>query len=383
MSLIAADNTFALAAFLLALVAFGFWAETRHWGRKLSGALIILLGAALASNLHLVPHEAPIYGTMAGVLVPLAIPLLLFRADLARVLRETGPVLKAFLISVALTVIGALVGALLFDPPEQAKVAGVMTASYIGGSVNFVATAEAVELTDQSVYVTTLAADVIGAVYFLAILMLLPASALIRRAMPSSYLRGDETPGAPVDQPEVSPSAQETATFDLVGASLALATSAVICGLSHAFVVWIDQPQLFIVMLTIIALAVANLARPLVRRFSADFAIGTYLMYAFFAAIGAGADLPAVLVNAPATLAFILTLVTTHLILLLCIGRALRLDLAEVMVAANACILGPATAAAMAAGQGWRPLVTPGLLVGILGYAIGTFCGIGVTALLS
>ncbi|MBT3711270.1 MAG: DUF819 family protein, partial [Gammaproteobacteria bacterium] len=38
--------------------------------------------------------------------------------------------------------------------------------------------------------------------------------------------------------------------------------------------------------------------------------------------------------------------------------------------------------AALAAGQGWKDLVTPGMLTGILGYSVGTFIGVAVTKLL-
>ena len=62
--------------------------------------------------------------------------------------------------------------------------------------------------------------------------------------------------------------------------------------------------------------------------------------------------------------------------------KLLKIDLAEALVASNACIMGPATAAAIAAGQGWRSLVTPGLLVGVLGYVIANFLGVAVTELL-
>ena len=48
------------------------------------------------------------------------------------------------------------------------------------------------------------------------------------------------------------------------------------------------------------------------------------------------------------------------------------------MTASNACILGPATAAGLAGTKGWKTLVTPGILVGILGYAIGNFIGVGL-----
>ena len=35
-----------------------------------------------------------------------------------------------------------------------------------------------------------------------------------------------------------------------------------------------------------------------------------------------------------------------------------------------------------AASKGWRALVTPGIMVGLFGYAIATFIGIGLTTLL-
>ena len=44
----------------------------------------------------MLPTQAPIYDVTWTYLVPLAIPLLLLRADLRRILREAGPTLVAF-----------------------------------------------------------------------------------------------------------------------------------------------------------------------------------------------------------------------------------------------------------------------------------------------
>ena len=112
--------------------------------------------------------------------------------------------------------------------------------------------------------------------------------------------------------------------------------------------------------MTALALAVANIAKPLVRQVSSDFELGTLFMYLFFVCIGAGANLAEVIDAALPILAFIVVMVLVHFILLVAAGRLFRLDLAEVMIASNACILGPATAAALAAGKGWQPLVAPG-----------------------
>ena len=103
----------------------------------------------------------------------------------------------------------------------------------------------------------------------------------------------------------------------------------------------------------------------------------------FFVCIGAGASLADVVGAALPILMFIVVMVTVHLVILVVVGKLFRLDLAEVMIASNACILGPAPAAALAAGKGWQPLVAPGILVGMFGYAIATFIGVGITALLA
>jgi len=57
-------------------------------------------------------------------------------------------------------------------------------------------------------------------------------------------------------------------------------------------------------------------------------------------------------------------------------------DLEEIILASNANIGGPTTAAGMAIAQGWSRLVGPCMLVGTLGYAIGTWLGILVGTIL-
>ena len=99
-------------------------------------------------------------------------------------------------------------------------------------------------------------------------------------------------------------------------------------------------------------------------------------MYVFFATIGLDADLGAMVDAALPMLAFLAILVVIHIFLLVWLGARFKFTLAEMMIASSACILGPAAAAALAASKGWRHLVTPGMLVGVLGYAIATFIGI-------
>jgi uncharacterized membrane protein len=63
---------------------------------------------------------------------------------------------------------------------------------------------------------------------------------------------------------------------------------------------------------------------------------------------------------------------------LLFVGRLFQLTLPELVTASNAAVLGATTAPALAAARGWHDLVTPGVLVGVLGYALGTFVGTAI-----
>ncbi len=96
-------------------------------------------------------------------------------------------------------------------------------------------------------------------------------------------------------------------------------------------------------------------------------------MQMFFAASGAAGSIRLVMEQAPILFLFSALQVGIHFISLIGIGRfLLKLDLNELYLASNANVGGPTTAAAMATGKGWKRLVFPSLLVGILGYATAT-----------
>ena len=57
-------------------------------------------------------------------------------------------------------------------------------------------------------------------------------------------------------------------------------------------------------------------------------------------------------------------------------AKLLKFDLEEAILASNANIGGPTTAAAMAISKGWTKLIGPILIVGTLGYVIGNYFGL-------
>ena len=168
-SLIDPGQHWALWAVLLSAAAFGLWAERTRWGSKLSGAVIAIGATFVLSNLRIIPVAAPAYDVVWGYFVPLAIPLLLFRANIFRILKEAGPTLLAFMAGGVGTVLGTLLAFRLIPlGPEGHKLAGIFCATYIGGSMNYVATSQALDLQSGDLLTAGIAADnLVMTLYFL------------------------------------------------------------------------------------------------------------------------------------------------------------------------------------------------------------------------
>ena len=326
MSLIAADDTFALSAVILVITAFGMWAERTRWGQQVGGPLVLIAVAMALANTGVIPHSAPLYDQVAGFLVPVAIPLLLMRADFHTIVKESGPTFVAFLVAAGATVVGSFVGATVIDMgPLGPQIAGTLTASYIGGSLNFVATAEAVGISDSSVYVAALSADVVGAVLFLLALMLLPALRFVRTALPSKFSFDGET----LKPAEDTAGNAEQKPFSLVQATNGLAISLVVCAVSAGITAISGLDSLYILVVTALALVVANLGKSIVRHVSSEFELGTLFMYLFFVAIGAGANLAEVVGAAFPIILFLAVLVFVHLCLIVLVGKFLLILIAS------------------------------------------------------
>ncbi len=367
--LIAATNTWGLLAVLLAAGAFGLWAEKTPWGARLSGAVVAIGTTFILSNLGVIPASAPVYDMVWSYLVPLAIPLLLFKADLRRILREAGPTLLAFLAGAVGTVVGTVVAYHLIPLGEEGwKVAGIFCATYVGGSMNYVAVAEALGLRSADLVAAGMAADNLVMTLYFLLLFALPGIGWLRRRYRNRVEEVEGEAGGYWDNRSIS----------LVDLAVSVAVAAVSCAVGFGLASWMGWKGGGILVLTALVVVAATLLPGRLGALGGAEEMGTLLMQVFFAAIGASANIGVVLRVGPMLVLFAATILLVHLAIILVAGRLMGLDLIEVVIASNANMGGPTTAAAMAVARRWETLVIPAILCGTLGYATATFIGVAV-----
>ncbi|UCH64877.1 MAG: DUF819 family protein [Ignavibacterium sp.] len=372
-SLIPSEQHWALWAILFLAAAFGLWAEKTKWGSKLSAVIVTILATFLLSNLSIIPTDAPSYDVVWSYLVPIAIPLLLFKANLRRILKEAGPTLIAFAFGAVGTVLGTIIAFNLIPLGDEGwKLAGIFCSTYIGGSMNFVASAEALQMNSGDILTAGVAADNLMMTIYFIILFALPSVKYLVKIFPTHH--EDSKDDIPLDLSEDN----DNNIFEILDMAKAIAISISICALGFAVADFIAIKGTGILIITALIVIVATSFPKQISAINGADKIGILLMQVFFAAIGASANIIVVLKFGPILFVFAALILFIHLSFLLVAGKLFKLDLAEIVIASNANMGGPTTAAAMAVARKWRALVIPAILCGTLGYAVATFIGVAI-----
>jgi uncharacterized membrane protein len=383
------DSLYVLAI-LCALVVATEALVRRTFFRHVGTALLVILVTAVVANVGLIPAGSsaeapvPVYDAIFAYLAPLAIFWLVLPISLREVLKAGLPIIALFLVGSLGVMVGAAIGMRIFGAgeafgPLQAAVGGMFVGTYTGGSINFNAVAIGYGvMRDGTLYAGTVVVDnIVTAVWMMATL------ALPRLLLP---VWGARREGGAAADPEydVTGVGEDTETLHpvdvavLVGLGLAALYASNRAAGAFAAAGW-NVPSILI--LTVIALALAQV--PALAALPGTRVLGMFAVYLFLAVIGAFCDVVR-LVGLGRTgvllLGFAATLVAVHAVFTFVAARLLRVDAETAAVASQANIGGGTSALAVARSLGRGDLVVPGILIGSLGNAIGTFLGFWAAA---
>ncbi len=373
-------------AILVGIAALSIFLEQRYqFAAKLTGAIIALVGAMILSNLNIIPIESPVYDQVWEYVIPLAIPLLLFRSNIFKIWKESRRLLFIFLISSVGTVVGVAAGFLLLHQfiPELDKIGAMMTGSYIGGGVNFAALSTKFQTPGELVSATVVADNSVMAFYFI-VLITLPNMKFVKKYFKRLYTSNDDGNS---NQAEAYWKRNEISLKDIAySISIAFALVAISFKISELVNEYMPKNNHFMeilvsiigdqfLLLTTLTLVTVAMFSKFFENLNASDELGTFLIYIFFVVIGVPASIPIIIKTAPLLFIFVAVILIFNLSITLFFGKLFKFNIEEMLLASNANAGGPTTAAALAISKGWQGLVGPILIIGTLGYVIGNYVG--------
>ncbi len=376
--------------------------------KGLSPIVVCYVIGIVIGNIGLVELDGPtgeMASTMQAVTVLLAIPLLLFGADLKAWVTLARPTMISFGLIVATIVVVAPITANLLAGDinaAPAELAGMTVGVYTGGTANMAAVQQALDV-DSSVFVAMNAADVaVSSLYLLALMTVLPR--LLAKFLPPFRRPADAAPAADIrTQPSAhAPSAVPTPHHDefaglpsppQAAKAVAMAVAGVLLAVGVAFgavAVFTDTEAILdsdafgtAAILAITTVGVLGSLVPKVRNLDGTYEVGQYLFLAFAIAIGTVANLGELADSLTTVLPFIATALVVATLIHYGLCKVFGIDRDTAIITSTAAIFGPPFVGPIAGVLGNRDIVVSGMTTGVVGLAVGNYAGLAVAKLLA
>jgi len=368
-----------VVALMTVTIMFAYAIESLFkWAKRVGAVIIIITLGIILGNLNVVTQNSPVYHIISTHIIPVSISLLLLRLNLKSIKELDKGILLYFLIGSLGTIAGAVVTFLIlggYVGDEAWKLSGQLTSSYIGGGENAVAVGHYLGVA-RDYFTAAFAADNVVTALWMLVCLSAPIgfTRFFATRLPESEIEKAKEVSEPFAAYEIVPSV----FYSLSAASIIVVLSDYLTTLINKSLIkgegGLDFPSILLV--TTLSLILAQ--TPLRRYFKVSYLLGVVMFNYFFFTMGAISSVSEVLRIGPSVFVFVATVVIVHAVVVFVVGKLIKADLPRLLIASQACIGGPSTACALAEANEWPHLVAPGILLGVLGYAIGNYAGIGV-----
>jgi uncharacterized membrane protein len=371
-------STTGVLAVLSGVCAFFFWLEKATAWRLfqfLPPLIFIYLVPIILTNQQVLPPKSPVYDTIQNLLLPMMLVLLLLNVNVRGAFRVMGRGIGVMLFGTLGVMLGAPIGLLAVRHwlgPDAWKAYGSLSGSWIGGTGNLAAVSKMLDTPGAEVGLAVLADSAIYSVW-------LPLLLLSKRYA-GKFARFTSVDPDRVAQ--MNQAAQQerregripTTRDYLFLICVALLATWAADSLAH----WLPAKEPYLVtstwqilLVTTIGICLSNTP---MRHIPGSQELGMALVYLFVAKMGATADLSSVAEQALPFLIGAAIMIAIHGAFCLLGAKLFRTDIHTAAIA-SAANIGGAASASIVASYHQPALVPSAILMALIGYAIGNYCG--------
>lgn len=348
-------------------------------------ATILNSGKLVESDI-LVNQIAHVQDVLMTIIIPLAIPLLLFSLDLRKWIKlAKGAVLSLILAMISL-IASVFIGYYFFAEhiTESWKVGGMLIGVYTGGTPNLAAIATAVDVS-PNIFILTHTYDlIVGSVALLFLMTVaqrvfhtfLPKFGMVKKGENVFHLADEKN-----EMDNFDNLFKRKYTSDLLRAfGLTVIIFAIGGGLS------LLVPEESSTMVAILTITTMGLGASLVKRINRiqnSFQFGMYLIIVFSLVVSSMADLRNMFqIEFLQLFLFVLVVVFGSMAIHVALSRIFKVDADTTIIAITALTYSPPFVPAVAGALKNKDIIISGLTIGILGYAFGNYLGIFIATIL-
>lgn len=328
-------------------------------------------------------NVAAVQDAVLTIIIPLAIPLLLFSLNMRRWLKFAGKGFLSMILALVAVMIVVASGFFFFrnSVPECNKIAGMLIGVYTGGTPNMAALSVALDVQPAAFIITNTYDMVIGAITLIFFITLGPR--FFRWILPSSYKGSDKL--TTEDTEEGLEAAEDFDDFSgmlkkqtFVPLAGALGLSVLIFAIGGGVSFMLPKvPQMVSVILTITTLGIIASFIPKINKIKKTFQLGMYLIIAFSLVVSSMADLSVMFQVKYLNLFLYVTYAYFgSLFLHLFLSWIFRVDADDFLITTTGFVYSPPFVPVVAAALKNKDVILTGLATGIIGYVIGNYLGV-------
>ena len=325
---------------------------------------------------------ASVQDMLVSIIVPLAFPLLLFSLNIKRWLRFA----KEGFISMILALISVVAivssGYFIFKNvvPDSWKVAGMLVGVHTGGTPNLVSLKVALGV-DPNLFVMTSTYDmIVGAI---TIIFFITAGPRLFRAILPPFKHDGETTGTDEAIAETESFEDFSGMFKngrLLPLVKTLGIALLIFIVSFGISLLLPNiSQMVVVILSITTLAIIASLINWINKIEKTFQLGMYFILVFSFAVASMADLGVMFsIGFLGLFGYISYAYFGSLFLHLILSKIFRVNADDFLITTTAFVFSPPFVPVVAGALKNKDVIITGITVGIIGYVIGNYLGVGL-----